>query len=105
MGLPIIGQIVLGTDGTLISGSLKTSGITLLSGGATFYDFDNGNLYFSALYQSSNQNVIIEMDGVMNSAKDTISGIWGDWLGNSGTVVLKKLLPPVAAIAGGDGGG
>ncbi len=101
---PYSGQVVIDIYGMVVSGAFTTEGITFSSGGATFHDFDAGGLYCSMLYEHSGDNVVLEMVSTMDSAKDSITGTWADWLGYSGTVTLEKEPPPEPSGDGGDGG-
>jgi hypothetical protein len=99
---PYSGYVNFDSSGVLTSGYLTTEGRTLSSGGATFYDFDNGRIYISVYYEVLAVGYVLQIDAIMDSEKVTVTGTWESWSGDWGTFTASKPLP---ADGGGGGGG
>ena len=100
------GETTFDNNGKIISGALTTENKTISHGGATFYDWENGNLFLSISFPDDATYYVFDtIDGTMGSSKETINGTWENSLDYSGTFTGSKQITITDSGGGGGGGG
>jgi len=99
------GETTFDNNGKIISGALITENKIISYGGATFYNWVNGNLFFSMFFPDNDTSYAFDtIDGTMDSSKETINGTWENSLGDSGTFTGSKQIIIIPPDGGGGGG-